>query len=97
MKIDKNKLKEILDKVAGDQSCFFYALATPRLRELIAVGDDPTVNRMPQIYKTAFLEGRGIALDNNLIVKYVTGSADDDTKHVLGLCEIMLNAPLKIS
>lgn len=93
MRVDQKILKELLDKVAGDGSAFFYALATSELKSLIINGSDHSVNRMPDNFKMILLSGKGIALDNGLLVKFASGNADADTTRVLSLCDIRLNAP----
>lgn len=96
MIVNKKVLRELLDKVAGEGDCFFYALATEEMKNHIIKNDDPAVGRMPQNFRTILLSGRGIALDNGLLVKFAAGEADADTTHVLNMCNIMLNAPLSI-
>jgi hypothetical protein len=96
MIVNKKVLRELLDKVAGDGDCFFYALATEEMKNYIINGDDPAVNRMPKNFRNTLLSGRGIALENGLLVKFAAGEADADTTHVLNMCHIMLNAPINI-
>lgn len=93
MKVDQKVLRELLDKVAGDGEAYFYALATGELKSLIVNGSDGAVNRMPENFKMILLSGKGIALDNGLLVKFATGKTDADTARVLSLCDIRLNAP----
>lgn len=93
MKVNQKILKELLDRVAGDGESFFYALATDELKNLIINGSDHAVNRMPSNFKTILLSGKGMALDNGLLVKFASGNADADTTRVLSLCDIRLNAP----
>jgi hypothetical protein len=48
---------------------------------------------MPDNFKMILLSGKGIALDNGLLVRFASGNADADTTRVLSLCDIRLNAP----
>jgi len=96
MIVNKKVLRELLDKVAGDNDCFFYAIATEDMKNHIMKNDDHVLSKMPQGFRAILLAGKGIALDNGLLVKFAAGEADADTTHVLNMCNIMLNAPLSI-
>lgn len=97
MKVDKKILQSLLDKVAGDDDAFFYALANSELKKRLINLSDPIVNRMPKSHKDILMEGKGIALDNKLLVKFACGETDRDTAHVLEMCDIMLHVSPKIS
>jgi hypothetical protein len=93
MKVDPKTLRDLLDKVAGREDSFFYATATDELKSLLVSGADRAVNRIPSSFKSILLTGKGMAIENDLIVKFACGNADADTARVLSLCDIRLSTP----
>src|SRR4051812_32958441 len=68
-------------------------IISPRseLKTLILQNAHPTIQKLPENYKTSFLglmEGQGIEIDRKIVRKYVTKQANEAEIFILDKCDI---------
>ena len=71
-----------------DGKVVFYFLPSARLKDLILQDKHPVVKSLPQKLRVLFLENKGIAISNDMVLKFVDGSIDENNKFVLNNGEI---------
>ena len=85
----RNNIEKVR-KIISDTEVLPWFMATPKLKQLIANGDPRTVG-IAEFYKKTLLEGNGLALDNNTLIKYLDGTIDDRNKFLLDNSEIRVS------
>lgn len=92
--IDKNKLRSAI----MDDSVTFFVLPKSSLIEMIVRGENSVVNSLPLDLKNVFLSKKGLAIENNMVEKYINDTIDEKHKLILDHCEIrVFQKTIKIS
>jgi hypothetical protein len=86
-----NNNTEKIKKAILDKEVLFFVLPSPKLIEMIVVGSNDIVNSLPLELKKTILLKKGIAIENQLIEKYVNGSIDVKHKFIFDNCEIRVH------
>lgn len=79
---------EKLSRAVRDTKNVFFILPKNNLIEMIINGSNETVNSLPKDMKTILLEKKGLAIENQLVEKYLNGTIDSKHKIILDNCEI---------
>jgi len=77
----------------------FYFLPNERLKDLILQNIHPIIKELPQEKKVTFLEGKGISIAKDMVLKFIDGSIDKNNKFILdnGEIRVMNNSDLRLS
>lgn len=81
---DINKIRNAV----RDLNALIYVLPTEDLKKFILNGGDPVISSLPVEASTMFLEGKGMAVENDMIIKWLDGNIDAKNKRILDLCDI---------
>jgi hypothetical protein len=69
----------------------FYFVPSSRLKQLIAQGGDPILDKLPPLARKCILElrdGQGMAIYTPTILKYIDGTLDENNKYIFDMGEI---------
>ncbi len=88
MKIDKNnpqvrKNWEKLKKMIFQENVLFYILPSSKLQQIIAKGQHPICKEMPINRKAQLLSGVGVAIQSQMLWKWINGKLDEKTSFIL--------------
>jgi hypothetical protein len=79
---------EKLHNAIMDKNTLFFVLPKTELINMILSGNNAIINSLPVDMKTIFLEKRGLAIENELVEKYINGKIDERHKLILDNCDI---------
>ncbi|MBC8302108.1 MAG: hypothetical protein H8E55_40875 [Pelagibacterales bacterium] len=82
-----DKIQAIKNAV-NDDKVTFYFLPNARLKDLILQNTHPIVQELPQDMKVVFLENKGIAITNDMVLTFIDGTIDKNNKFILDNGEI---------
>jgi hypothetical protein len=85
--METNNINQIRNAIK-DPKAMIYVIASEELKKKIISGSDPLINSMPKEASQLFLEGKALAVENDMIVKWLDGHIDAKNKKVLDLCNI---------
>ncbi|MAH42652.1 hypothetical protein CL614_02905 [archaeon] len=93
-----DKIKKIKNAI-NNEDVEFYFLPNTRLKDLIMQNSHPIIQELPQNMKLTFLEGKGISIANDMVLKFIEGNLDKKNKLILdnGEIRVINNSDLKIS
>jgi hypothetical protein len=77
-----------LRKLGIEDEVEFYFVPSPELRNRIARGGDPVLDKLPKAAKEMILSGRPHALYRPMVVKYIDGTLDKDNCYILDMGKI---------
>ena len=82
-----DQIQQIRNAVKDDK-VIFYFIPSQRLKDLILQNTHPIIQDLPQDLKIIFLEHKGVALTNDMVLNFVEGSLDTNNKFILDNGEI---------
>lgn len=82
-----DKIQQIKNAVQDDK-VMFYFIPSQRLKDIILQNAHPIIQDLPQDLKIIFLENKGIALTNDMVLNFIEGSLDTNNKFILDNGEI---------
>jgi len=82
-----NKVKEICSK--GDVP--FYFVPSVDLKEAIVKNEHPYIVKLPEHYKTNFLEGNGFLVHQDMVIKFMENKLDGLNAFILANGEIRIS------
>ena len=85
--IEVKNLNQIRNAIQ-DKDATVYVLATDELKKLILQGGDPVISSLPKDASLMLLEGKGMAVENSMILDWLNGKIDNKNKRILDLCDI---------
>lgn len=77
----------------------FYFLPNARLKDTILQNVHPIIKELPQENKVTFLEGKGMYISKDMVLKFIDGSIDKKNKFILesGEIRVINNSDLRLS
>jgi hypothetical protein len=93
-----DKIQKIRNAI-NNEGVEFYFLPNTRLKDLIMQNSHPIIQELPQKMKLTFLEGKGVSITNDMVLKFIEGNLDKKNKLILdnGEIRVINNSDLKIS
>lgn len=90
----KYTAKEMMDKfrelgIAGEVE--FYFVPSSRLKQLVAQGGDPIIDKLPSLARKCILElkdGQGMAIYTPTVLKYIEGTLDANNTYLFDMGEL---------
>ncbi|MAG24396.1 hypothetical protein CMI47_02355 [Candidatus Pacearchaeota archaeon] len=79
---------QAMKNAVSDDSVTFYFLPSARLKDFILQNTHPIVKELPQELKVVFLENKGIAIANDMVLTFIDGTIDANNKFILDNGEI---------
>ena len=80
-----------LRKLGIEDEVEFFFLPSAELKNKIARGGDPILDKLPPLAKKCLLEvpyGKGLALYRPMVIKYIDGTLDKDNSYIFDMGEI---------
>lgn len=71
-----------------DRDIPFYFMPSPKLRDMIMKNEDPRIQNLNKSLKIGFLEGKPFLFHQDLIIKYLEGTIDENHKFLFDNGEI---------
>jgi len=96
-KITSGQISEIKNFIR-DRDIPFYFIPSAKLREMILKDEEPHIKKLNKNLKVGFLEGKPYLFHQDLIIKYLEGTIDENHKFLFdnGEIRVLGNDNIKI-
>lgn len=88
--------KEKIYNAINDPSVTFFLFPTPRLREIIAAGEHPSVQAMTDSAKAAMLEGKCLPVAKDDVLGLMNNTLKEDSRWLMTTGEVRVAGNVQI-